>query len=122
MLALFIVFFTFFYVVPPIYSSAENSYEVLKPNVFPLTLNLEAKPAVTNFNWTRNGMLIIENVSNSSIIISTSNSNCGDVGLYMVTANNSVGMGSFNFTLTVNCKLCYYFTIVIILHHLVLPV
>ena len=73
---------------------------------FPYQLILDADPAPTEFNWTRNGTAIVSDTRITVTVnsITISNVSRSDSGTYLVVSRNSVGMGSGTFTLNVLCE------------------
>lgn len=88
--------------VPPNYTDVFDTREVIKGENFLLLLNLEARPAVTAFNFTKDGVPYSGDISPTRLNISDVSR--ADAGVYNVTASNTLGSASFAFTLIVFCE------------------
>ena len=97
----------FFYPDPPAYALLPNRpTTVLEGEDLTYSFGLEAKPAPTNFTWSRDGQVISSGgrIATSVSTISITSTTRSDSGVYEVVSYNKAGRGAGNFTLDVQCE------------------
>lgn len=91
----------------PIYTNVLTDHEVNKGDSFSVILNLEKLGDSFTYVWTKNGIQFKAN-SNINVTVTSlfiASADCGDNGIYNVTATNQFGSDWLSFRLTVLCKL-----------------
>ena len=91
----------------PIYTNVLTDHEVNKGDSFSVSLNLERIGENFTYIWTKNGVQFRTN-SNINVTVTSlfiASADCGDNGIYNVTATNQFGSDWLSFKLTVLCKL-----------------
>ena len=92
---------------PPAYSFLpKQPITVLEGRGFTNSFAFEARPAPTNFTWSRDGQVISSGgrISTSVITITITSTTRSDSGVYEVVSYNEAGRGAANFTLDVQCE------------------
>ena len=97
-----------FCVDPPLYTlRTDQETFVVEGSNFTYTFTLTSESPIVGFNWTRNG---VDTGGNGHIVTTATSTTItnvmrSDSGTYQVFSTNSVGTGTANFTLDVQCTL-----------------
>ena len=97
-----LLFYHYLFLDPPEISAFGSDQQVDVGSSFSLSLTVDAKPPVSNFSWTRNGIPYSLNVTSTYIFIAAAS--LSDAGTYSLTVENTVSSTTVSFDLTVLCK------------------